>query len=111
MLGLLAGSAQDEREARRKGFEQARSRSIKNGVYNGRAPFGYRKRDDGRLETDKPEAKIVLKVFEQREQERHLVDDHERLDRSTRCWTCRTPNTGRRSLTRRAAGGRGTNHR
>lgn len=84
MLGLLAGSAQDEREARRKGFEQARSRSIKNGVYNGRAPFGYRKRDDGRLETDKPEAKIVLKVFEQREQERHLVDDHERLDRSTR---------------------------
>jgi hypothetical protein len=26
----------------------------------------------------------VRKVFEQREQERHLVDDHERLDRSTR---------------------------
>jgi len=66
MLGLLAGLAQDEREARQEGFEQARFRSIENGIYNGRAPFGYRKREDGRLEADKAEAKIVRKVFEQR---------------------------------------------
>lgn len=66
MLGLLAGLAEEELDARREGWRQARARSVERGVPNGRAPFGYRKRPDGRLEVVEREAKIVRKVFKQR---------------------------------------------
>jgi site-specific DNA recombinase len=66
MLGLLAGLAEEELDARREGWRQARERSVKRGVPNGRAPFGYCKRPDGRLEIVKSEAKIVRKLFKQR---------------------------------------------
>lgn len=66
MLGLLAGLAEEELDARREGFREARARAVERGVPNGRAPFGYRKRPDGRLEVVKAEAKIVHKVFKQR---------------------------------------------
>jgi site-specific DNA recombinase len=66
MLGLLAGLAEEELDARREGWRQARKRSVERGVPNGRAPLGYRKLKDGRLEVVEPEAKIVRKVFEQR---------------------------------------------
>jgi DNA invertase Pin-like site-specific DNA recombinase len=66
MLGLLAGFAEEELDARREGWRQARQRHVERGVPNGRAPFGYRKRPDGRLEVVKAEAKIVRQVFEQR---------------------------------------------
>jgi site-specific DNA recombinase len=66
MLGLLAGLAEEELDARREGFRQARQRSVERGVPNGRAPLGYRKREDGRLEIVEREAKIVREVFEQR---------------------------------------------
>jgi DNA invertase Pin-like site-specific DNA recombinase len=65
-LGFLSGFAQDQREQRREGWRQARQRSVERGAPNGRAPLGYRKRPDGRLELVEREAKIVRKVFEQR---------------------------------------------
>ena len=66
MLGLLAGLAEEELDARREGWRQARARAVERGVPNGRAPFGYRKRRDGRLEVVEREAKIVRKVFKKR---------------------------------------------
>jgi site-specific DNA recombinase len=66
LLGLLAGLAEEELDARREGWRQARARSVERGVPNGRAPLGYRKRKDGRLEVVKKDAKIVRKVFERR---------------------------------------------
>jgi site-specific DNA recombinase len=66
MLGLLAGLAEEELDARREGWRQARARSVERGVPNGRAPLGYRKRPDGLLQVVKSEARIVVKVFEQR---------------------------------------------
>jgi site-specific DNA recombinase len=66
MLGLLAGLAEEELDARREGWRQARARAVERGVPNGRAPFGYRKRPDGRLEVVEREAKILRKVFKQR---------------------------------------------
>ena len=74
MLGLLAGLAQDEREARGEGFREARARFIERGASNGRAPFGYRKLKDGRLElvTGRPDALVCseecrrLRKIEQR---------------------------------------------
>jgi DNA invertase Pin-like site-specific DNA recombinase len=66
MLGLLAGLAEEELDARREGWRQARKRSVERGVPNGRAPFGYCKLEDGRLAIVKADAKIVEKVFKQR---------------------------------------------
>ncbi len=67
MLGLLAGLAEEELDARREGWRQARQRHVEQGIPNGRAPLGYRKPDgSGRLEVVERDAKIVRKVFEQR---------------------------------------------
>ena len=56
MLGLLAGLAEEELDARREGWRQARARSVERGVPNGRAPLGYRKRptDASRSSRRKP---------------------------------------------------------
>jgi DNA invertase Pin-like site-specific DNA recombinase len=66
LLGLLAGLAEEELDARREGWREARKRSVERGVPNGRAPFGYEKLESGRLAIVKTEAKIVEKVFKQR---------------------------------------------
>lgn len=51
----------------RERFEYAKGRSIERGVpINSRAPVGYRKRDDRRLEPDPATAAIVREVFERR---------------------------------------------
>ena len=68
MLGLLAGLAEEELDARREGWRQARARSVERGVPNGRAPLGYRKRPDGRLEIVEKEARVVRQAFKQRAQ-------------------------------------------
>jgi len=67
LLGVLAGLAEDERMERSEGWRQARRHSVEQrGVPNGRAPFGYRKLEDGRPAIVKADAKIIVKVFEQR---------------------------------------------
>jgi DNA invertase Pin-like site-specific DNA recombinase len=63
LLGLMAGLAEEELDARREGWRQARARSVERGVPNGRAPLGYRKRPDGRLEVVKADARKVLDAF------------------------------------------------
>jgi hypothetical protein len=56
LLGLMAGLAEEELDARREGWRQARARSVERGVPNGQAPLGYQKRPDGRLEVVKADA-------------------------------------------------------
>jgi hypothetical protein len=48
------------------GGRLALQRAVTRGAPNGRAPLGYRKLEDGRLEIVKRDAKIVRKVFRQR---------------------------------------------
>lgn len=66
LLGLLAGLAEEELDARRQGWAEARSRAVERGVAPGRAPIGYRKAKDGTFVVDKPEARKVRDVFERR---------------------------------------------
>jgi site-specific DNA recombinase len=67
LLGLMLGLAEEELDARREGWRQARERAvIENGIPNGRAPVGYRKRPDGRLEVVEREARKVREAFEMR---------------------------------------------
>lgn len=63
MLGFLLGWAEEELDQRREGWAQARSRAVKRGVPNGRAPLGYRKRPDGRLEVVERQAAKVREAF------------------------------------------------
>lgn len=63
---ILAAVAEWERTRRGDDWEAARRNAVERGVPNGRAPFGYRKSPDGRLEVDKGEAKIVLRAFQRR---------------------------------------------
>jgi site-specific DNA recombinase len=44
MLGLMAGLVEEELDARRQGWSEARRRALERGVPNGRVPLGYRKR-------------------------------------------------------------------
>ena len=67
LLGLLSGLAEEELDARREGWREARERAIGRGVPNGRAPYGYRKRPDGRLEVDRPKAeRLVVEAYKLR---------------------------------------------
>lgn len=63
LLGLLSGLAEEELDARREGWREARERHIARGVPNGRAPYGYRKRRDGRLEVDTAKAERLLTAY------------------------------------------------
>jgi site-specific DNA recombinase len=49
MLGILAGLAEDQRDARREGWAQARSRAITRGAYPTKTPYGYGRDDEGKL--------------------------------------------------------------
>lgn len=63
LLGLLSGLAEEELDARREGWREARERAVKRGVPNGRAPYGYRKRPDGRLEVDRAKAARLMRAY------------------------------------------------
>ena len=62
LLGLLSGLAEEELDARREGWREARERAIGRGVPNGRAPYGYRKRRDGRLEVNNAKAARLVQA-------------------------------------------------
>jgi site-specific DNA recombinase len=63
-LGLLAGLAEDEREARREGWRQAQKRAVERGVHiASRTPTGYRRREDKRLEPDPVAAPVIRELF------------------------------------------------
>jgi site-specific DNA recombinase len=68
MLGLMAGLAEEELDARRQGWSEARRRALERGVPNGRVPLGYRKRPDGRPEIGKRQAAKVREAFKLRAQ-------------------------------------------
>jgi site-specific DNA recombinase len=66
MIGFLAGLAEEELDARREGFDEARRRAIERGVPVAQAPVGYRRGSDGRLVVHRREARKVREAFERR---------------------------------------------
>jgi DNA invertase Pin-like site-specific DNA recombinase len=63
-LGLLAGLAEDEREARGEGWRQAQRRAVERGVHiASRTPTGYRRREDKRLEPNPVAAPVIRELF------------------------------------------------
>jgi DNA invertase Pin-like site-specific DNA recombinase len=66
LLGLLAGLAEEQLDARREDFAEARRRAIERGVYVAAAPPGYRRGPDGRLVVHEREARKVREAFERR---------------------------------------------
>jgi site-specific DNA recombinase len=63
LLGLMSGLAEEELDARREGWRQARERAIGRGVPNGRVPYGLRKRPDGRPEIVSSKAARLREAF------------------------------------------------
>jgi len=66
VANVLGSVAQWERKRRGDDWDAARRNAVARGIPNGRAPLGYRKRPDGRLEVDGPKAAIVKDAFRQR---------------------------------------------
>ena len=66
VANVLGSVAQWERKRRADDWQVARRNAVERGIPNGRAPFGYRKRPDGRLEVDEKEATIVRAAFRRR---------------------------------------------
>jgi len=66
VANLLGSVAQWERKRRADDWEATRRNAVERGIPNGRAPYGYRKRPDGRLEVDEAKARNVRKAFRQR---------------------------------------------
>lgn len=65
-LGLFLLIAQYQRKRSRAGFQRAKERAILAGIPVGPVPFGYRQRDDRRLEPDPRDAPVVRELFERR---------------------------------------------
>lgn len=67
MLGIRLAIAQDERDRRKRDFDSGRKRAIDRGIHPCPfAPFGYRKREDRRLEPDPVNGPIAAQIFERR---------------------------------------------
>ncbi len=81
MLGLLAGMAEEELDARRQGWAEAHRRAIERGV-GMTVPIGYRKGADGRLRIHPGEAKKVKLAFRLRSEGVSLSEIARRIGRS-----------------------------
>ncbi len=66
VANLIGSVAQWERKRRRDDWAVAQRNANERGVPNGRAPTGYRKRTDGRLEIDEQAAAKVREAFRRR---------------------------------------------
>lgn len=67
VLNMMLSIAQWELERIGASWAEARSRAIARGVHiGGNVPFGYSKREDGRLEVDLVAGRLVTEVFERR---------------------------------------------
>ena len=66
VANVLGSVAQWERKRRRDDWAVAQRNAVERGVPNGRAPFGYRKRPDKRLEVVNADAAKVVDAFERR---------------------------------------------
>jgi len=66
LLGLLLGLAEEELDARREGWVQAKERAIARGATIGPVPIGYRKNGNGTLAVVPEDAARVVDAFERR---------------------------------------------
>jgi DNA invertase Pin-like site-specific DNA recombinase len=80
-LGLLAGLAEEELDARREGWDEAHRRAIERGV-GMTCPIGYQKAPDGRLRVHKAEARNVRTAFKMRSEGSSLSEIARKIGRS-----------------------------
>jgi site-specific DNA recombinase len=68
LLGFLAGFAEEERDARRAGWDYVQRSAVERGIHiASRTPTGYRKRAaDKRLERDPKAARVIAELFRRR---------------------------------------------
>jgi DNA invertase Pin-like site-specific DNA recombinase len=66
VLQVLFSIGEWELKRVRANWETARERAVSRGVYIGRDPIGYRKKDDGRLRIDPGEATLIREIFRRR---------------------------------------------
>jgi site-specific DNA recombinase len=107
MLGFLLGWAEEERDQRRQGWDEAQGRAVARGVHvASRTPTGYRKRQDGRLEPDPAAVGTIRQLFKRRARGEgwtalaHFLDDSAvRGPYSNASWT---PSAVAKMITNRA---------
>jgi site-specific DNA recombinase len=93
ILGALAGRAEDEREERRQGFADARTRAVKRGAFPAETPYGYRRGEAGKLEPEPEPAAVVRALFRMRDDGLPLSEIARRVSeiaptpRGGRSWT------------------------
>lgn len=63
---IVGSIAQAERERLAEGFDRSKANAIAEGIYVGKAPIGYLKGEDRRLEPDPDVAPVIREVFEGR---------------------------------------------
>ena len=67
VMGIMLLLAEDESEGIKESWDNARASAIARGIWMSSAtPFGYRQKDDGRLEKDPVAAPIVAELFARR---------------------------------------------
>lgn len=66
VLQVLFSIGEWEWERVRASWETARERAVSRGVYIGKDPIGYRKKEDGRLRIDPGEAAFIREIFGRR---------------------------------------------
>ena len=66
LLGFLAGWAEEERDARRTGWQEAQTRAARRGVHPTRTPVGYVRDGEGRLVPDPDVGPVVTDLFRRR---------------------------------------------
>jgi DNA invertase Pin-like site-specific DNA recombinase len=74
VANVLGSVAEWERDRRSEDWETARRNAVGRGVPNGRVPFGYSKRPDGRLEAHDEYTAIVRDAFRRREAGEPIAD-------------------------------------
>jgi DNA invertase Pin-like site-specific DNA recombinase len=66
LFNMRMAIAEEALDRTRANYQASVDRAASRGVYVAMAPFGYRKRDDGKLEIVEPEAKVVRELFRRR---------------------------------------------
>jgi DNA invertase Pin-like site-specific DNA recombinase len=82
VMRIMLSMAEWELDRIRENWSVARGRAVARGVFPTAAPFGYRRRPDGRLEPDGPRARMVTELFRRRAANATLRSLLHLLDRS-----------------------------
>jgi DNA invertase Pin-like site-specific DNA recombinase len=88
ILGFLLGWAEEERDARRRGWREAQERAAARGAHPTRTPVGYARGRSGVLVPDPKVAPVVAEVFRARARGASLQECADKLEAATgRGWS------------------------